>query len=132
MYELVNTYKPEILWSDGNWEATDEYWKSKDFLAWLYNESPVKDVIVTNDRWGSNTPCTHGGFLSCNDRYNPGVLQPQKWENAMTVDKNSWGYRRNAKYSEILTAPELITTIAQTVSCGGIHKILSELLFLKF
>ena len=48
--EVVTSYEPEILWSDGEWEATSEYFGSKDFLAWLYNESPVKDYVVTNDR----------------------------------------------------------------------------------
>ncbi|XP_044270191.1 alpha-L-fucosidase-like [Tribolium madens] len=119
MKELITTYEPEVLWSDGEWEAPDTYWKSKDFLAWLYNESPVKDVIVTNDRWGSNTMCTHGGFYTCSDRYNPGFLLPRKWENAMTVDGPSWGYRRNAMISDILTPSELITTLVETVSCGG-------------
>jgi alpha-L-fucosidase len=119
LYEIVHEYKPEIVWSDGEWEAEDTYWKSKEFLAWLYNESPVKDTVVTNDRWGHETLCKHGGYYTCLDRYNPGVLQPHKWENCMTLDKKSWGYRRNAKIEEYLTPEELMQTMIETVACGG-------------
>lgn len=72
LLELVNLYHPEVIWSDGDWDASDEYWKSKEFLAWLYNDSPVRDTVVVNDRWGSNIPCHHGGYYTCTDRYNPG------------------------------------------------------------
>lgn len=37
--------------------------------------SPVKDTVVTNDRWGSGVMCKHGGYFTCSDRFNPGVLQ---------------------------------------------------------
>ncbi|XP_060535739.1 alpha-L-fucosidase-like [Cylas formicarius] len=119
LYELINNYEPAILWSDGDWEVPDFYWNSTEFLAWLYNESPVKDYVVTNDRWGSGIPCNHGGFFTCNDRYNPGTLQEHKWENAMTIDRVSWGYRRNAKLAEYLTTEELLSELASTVSCNG-------------
>ncbi|CAG2231744.1 FUCA [Mytilus edulis] len=87
LYELVNRYKPEVIWSDGSGEAPDSYWMSKEFIAWLYNDSPVKDTVVVNDRWGRGDICRHGGYLTCNDRYNPKALQNRKFENPMTIEK---------------------------------------------
>lgn len=55
------------------------------------------------------------GYYSCADRYNPGVLQPHKWENAMTLDLSSWGYRRESSLSDYMTTDHLIATLATTV-----------------
>lgn len=107
----------------------------------LYNQSPVSKTVVTNDRWGIGTMCQHGDFYTCADRYNPGVLQPHKWENAMTLDKYSWGNRANARLEDFFTSKELIggksitthllishwlrflnflgSELAKTISCGG-------------
>ncbi|XP_053289924.1 plasma alpha-L-fucosidase [Pleuronectes platessa] len=119
LYELIVKYKPELLWSDGDGNAPDTYWNSTGFLAWLYNDSPVRDTVVTNDRWGYNTICHHGGYYTCNDRYQPGHLIKHKWENCMTIDSKSWGYRRNAPLSDYLTIKQLVASLVETVSCGG-------------
>uniref|UniRef100_G1NJS8 alpha-L-fucosidase n=1 Tax=Meleagris gallopavo TaxID=9103 RepID=G1NJS8_MELGA len=108
LYEIVTKYQPEIVWSDGDENAPDTYWNSTGFLAWLYNDSPVRDTVVTNDRWGVGSICKHGGFYTCSDRYNPGHLLPHKWENCMTIDKRSWGYRRNANLEDYLTIEDLV------------------------
>jgi len=117
--EAVIKYEPEVIWSDGEWEAPSDYWGAVDFLAWLYNDSPVKEVVVTNDRWGAETRGVHGGFYNFDDRYNPGVLIPHKWENAMSLDKREWTHRREAVIDDYLTPEELIKEIVVTVSCGG-------------
>lgn len=44
--EIVEIYKPAIVWSDGSISASYVYWNATGFLAWLYNESPVKDIVV--------------------------------------------------------------------------------------
>ncbi|KAM9777739.1 plasma alpha-L-fucosidase [Neosynchiropus ocellatus] len=119
LYELVLKYQPKVLWSDGDGDAPDTYWNSTGFLAWLYNDSPVRDSVVTNDRWGHGSICTHGGYYTCADRYQPGHLLNHKWENCMTIDTKSWGYRRNAPLSDYLTIEQLVATLVETVSCGG-------------
>ncbi|XP_037602464.1 plasma alpha-L-fucosidase [Sebastes umbrosus] len=119
LYELITKYKPEVLWSDGDGNAPDKYWNSTGFLAWLYNDSPVRDTVVTNDRWGKDCICKHGGYYTCADRYQPGHLLNHKWENCMTVDTKSWGYRRNAPLRDYLTIEQLVSTLVETVSCGG-------------
>lgn len=37
----------------------------------------------------------------------------------MTLDKRSWGYRRDMKPSDIHSLIDLITQLARTISCGG-------------
>ncbi|XP_043573744.1 tissue alpha-L-fucosidase-like [Chiloscyllium plagiosum] len=119
LYDLVMRYKPDIIWSDGDWEAPDSYWNSTGFLAWLYNDSPVKDTVVTNDRWGAGCSCKHGGFFNCADKYSPSKLQNHKWEMCTSIDRRSWGYRRNMHLSEVMDLSSIISTLLTTVSYGG-------------
>lgn len=107
-----------MIWSDGEW-SHDWYWQSKEFLAWLYNDSPVKDSVVVNDRWAWDTTNAHGGFHSGMDRWNPGELQPHKWENCFTIDRYSWGYRSDNRPEDYMRSDEIIHTLIESVSCGG-------------
>ncbi|XP_014402394.1 PREDICTED: tissue alpha-L-fucosidase isoform X3 [Myotis brandtii] len=119
LYELVNRYKPDLIWSDGDWESPDSYWNSTDFLSWLYNDSPVKDEVVVNDRWGFNCSCHHGGYYNCEDKFQPSSLPNHKWEMCTSIDKRSWGYRRTMSISEVASESEIISELVQTVSLGG-------------
>ncbi|ELW47616.1 tissue alpha-L-fucosidase [Tupaia chinensis] len=119
LYDLVTRYKPDLIWSDGEWESPDTYWNSTEFLSWLYNDSPVKDKVVVNDRWGQNCPCHHGGYYNCQDKFKPESLPDHKWEMCTSIDKMSWGYRRDMTVSHIMNESEIISELVQTVSLGG-------------
>lgn len=117
--ELIKLYQPEILWLDGDSQCSTEYWDSENLLAWLYNETPNYETIVTNDRWGREARNTLGDFRSGEDHFNPGKKQEHKFENCLSLDKYSWGYRENAKLQDYITIEELIREVVTTVSCNG-------------
>ena len=112
LHELITKYEPELVWSDADYDASWEYWNSTGFLAWLYNDSPVKDTVVVNDRWGQQTHCKHGGFMTCDDDYNPKVLQKRYFECCKKASSN-WGYRKPATVSQYLTPTDALTNLVQ-------------------
>ena len=59
-------------------------------------------------------------FFICTDVNCAETLPKHKWEDATTVDKSAWTYRRNMKLSDLRTMEELIATLAQVVRYGEI------------
>ena len=123
MKDLVTKYMPDILWTDGEWEKPSKDWKSEEFLAWLYNESPVKNNIVVNDRWGSETRSKHGGFFTTEyglvgDKEGIDNISPHPWEECRGIG-NSFGYNRTEGLSDYSTPKQLIRLLVSTVSAGG-------------
>ena len=74
----------------------------------------LMDKFTISFRWGQGTGQKHGSYFSGPDRWQPGHLIDHKWENAMTIDKQSWGIRRNMDIADILTPEELISEVIKT------------------
>lgn len=119
LYDIVKKYEPELIWSDGDWDAHSDYWDSKKFLAWYATNSSVAETAIWNDRWGKDAECKHGSFLTCADRYLPDKIVHHKWENALTVTKESWGYDRSLTFEAYYSAEYLVRTLIQTVAYNG-------------
>ena len=98
MKELVNNYKPEIIFSDGEWDNDSKTLKSEQFLAWLFNESPVKNSVVVNDRWGKETRSLHGDYYTTeydlvHNNEGIGDKSNHPWEESRGIG-TSYGYNR--------------------------------------
>jgi len=115
--DLVTHYKPSIIFSDGEWELPSADWHSAELLAWLYNDSPVKDEVVVDDRWGSDTRHKHGGYWTT--EYTAGMSGIEHpWEESRGMGV-SYGYNRAEDLNVYHTSRELVFILVDTVSRGG-------------
>jgi hypothetical protein len=117
MKELINNYQPDVFWTDGEWDAPAETWKSQEFLAWLYNESPVKDRIVVNDRWGAGVRFHHAGIYT--PEYQPDLdFEDHYWEESRGMGY-SYGYNREEDAWDYNSAQSLVLQLIDKVASGG-------------
>jgi alpha-L-fucosidase len=115
--DLVTRYKPSIIFSDGEWDLPSAEWRSPELLAWLFNESPVKDEVVINDRWGKDSRHKHGGYWTT--EYTPGMSgMDHPWEESRGMGF-SYGYNRAERLEHYRTGRELVIMLADLVSRGG-------------
>jgi alpha-L-fucosidase len=116
--DLVTKYKPSVIFSDGEWEMSDTAWRSPELLAWLFNESPVKNEVVVNDRWGRTTRGKNTGCTYATSEYGAGMQPGIVWEENQGIG-HSYGYNRNEGLDDYKTSHELILILVDVVARGG-------------
>jgi alpha-L-fucosidase len=115
--DLISTYQPDVLWTDGEWDAPAETWKSQEFLSWLFNESAVKEKIVVNDRWGAGVRFKHAGFFT--PEYQPDLdFEDHDWEESRGMG-HSYGYNREEDSWDYNSTQSLLIALIDKVSRGG-------------
>jgi alpha-L-fucosidase len=115
--DLVTRYSPSVIFSDGEWELPSEKWRAPEVLAWLFNDSPVADKVVINDRWGGESRHKHGGYYTT--EYGAGLPgASHAWEENRGLGF-SYGYNRNEDLGDYATGERLLLTLIDTVSRGG-------------
>jgi alpha-L-fucosidase len=115
--DLVTKYEPAIIFSDGEWDLPSAEWRSAELLAWLFNESPVKDEVVVNDRWGKDTRHKHGGYWTT--EYTPGMSSgDHPWEESRGMGF-SYGYNRVERLEHYNSGRRLLVMLVDIVSRGG-------------
>ncbi len=110
--ELVTRYKPDLIFSDGDWNNTAEQLRSQELISWYYN-TVGKDAIV-NNRWGNGT---QHGFLT--PEYSAGIANTEvPWAECRGLGR-SFGLNRNEDLDNYMTDKELIQHFVELVAHGG-------------
>jgi alpha-L-fucosidase len=106
--EISSSFKPDLLWFDGDWEHTAEEWQSEKVLGNLRKYNPN---IIINSRLNS-----HGDYET--PEQGIPVLKPDNdyWELCYTMN-DSWGYQ---PYDSKYKSPNMIIrTLVDCISMGG-------------
>ena len=110
--ELINKYKPTVLFTDGEWRNSAEQWHATELISWYYN-TVGKDAIV-NDRWGGGQ---QHGFRT--PEYSAGItLTDRPWAECRGLGR-SFGLNRNEPLDNYMTSDELIRHFCVLVAAGG-------------
>ena len=114
--EVVTRYKPPVIFLDGEWEHPYQAWHSEELANWLYTESPVKDEVVVNDRWG-HTRSRYGDYFS--SEYGGGDYSPaHPWQEDRGIGM-SYGYNRNENSWDYNSRKELLRLLSTICANGG-------------
>ncbi len=110
--ELIGTYKPELVFADGEWFNSAKQWHAAELIHWYYNL--VGDDAIVNNRWGRGLKI---GFLT--PEYSAGIkVTNRPWTEVRGIGR-SFGLNRNEDLEAYGTSKELIHRFVQTVANGG-------------
>ena len=106
--EIVDSYKPDLIWFDGDWEFGAEQWKAKEIKDLLLKELPA--VIVNSRLQGYGDYATPEQGLP--------IVKPKSkyWELCLTMN-DSWGYQGND--TNYKSANQIIRILVDCISMGG-------------
>jgi alpha-L-fucosidase len=105
--ELCETYKPDLLWFDGDWERDPEQWRFAELREQLHAWAPG---VILNSRMGG-----HGDY-GTPEQAIP-IARPQgPWEFCVTIN-DSWGYQK--KDRNFKTVRQCVRMLAECAGMGG-------------
>ena len=111
--ELVGRYRPDLIFTDGDWLNSAEQFRSAELISWYYNT--VGPSAIVNDRWGSGT---QHGFRT--PEYSAGLSGQgnRPWAECRGIGR-SFGFNRNVDVANFLTDRQLIQHFCELVAAGG-------------
>ena len=105
--ELVERFRPDILWFDGEWERTEEQWRMRELAELILAGNP--DTIL-------NARMLSYGDYATPEQGVPLIAPDGPWELCLTIN-DSWSYR--AKDRDFKSVRQLVRYFTETIGMGG-------------
>lgn len=119
--ELIDRYHPDFLYFDGEWDQVADYWKSRDLVAYYYNQAARRgqDVLV-NDRYGKGERGKHGDVYNVEYQYDTGNegLLDNAWSYWRGIAK-TFGWNRDTDPEDCLSTRDLIHMAVNGIARNG-------------
>lgn len=116
MREIIERYRPEVLWCDGAWDNSEAFWHAHEIMAEFYNAAleDQPDGVVVNNRCGNGA---HADF-STPEYTSETAINPNKWEATRGIGF-SFGYNQFEDELQYLSTNEIIDSLVDIVSKNG-------------
>jgi len=107
----ISSFKPDLLWFDGDWGIEDEQWKMEEMRAKLDLWNPG---VVINNRMGNF------GDYETPEQGIPFSEIKNPWELCMTMSPG-WGYSEQVQKNQHthIEAPQLVQLLTECSTMGG-------------
>lgn len=110
--DMVTRYRPEVLFTDGEWQNKWQDFHATELISWYYNT--IGPDAIVNNRWGSGE---QHGFRT--PEYSAGITMTDRpWAECRGLGR-SFGFNRNEPVDNYLSSDELIQHFVKLVSAGG-------------
>jgi len=110
--ELVSAYRPEVIFSDGEWLNSAEQWHARELIDWYFRT--IGPAAIVNDRWGGGSDI---GFLT--PEYSSGIEETSRpWTEVRGLGR-SFALNRNEELDAYMTPEALVRRFANLVAAGG-------------
>ena len=120
--ELVEATDPDMLWFDGEWEATPGTWRAPQLAAYFYNRAAARGrEVAINDRFGKDTrgKAGWGDFFTSEYHVIEG-FEAHPWEENRSLS-HSYGYNWEESLDDryVLTDEQALDLLLRVVANGG-------------
>ncbi|MFE6486808.1 alpha-L-fucosidase [Streptomyces sp. NPDC057757] len=105
--ELVDRFRPDLLWFDGEWERTEEQWRMRELAELILGGAPDTVLNARMLSYGDYATPEQGVPLQAPDG---------PWELCLTIN-DSWSYRPADRDHK--SVGQLVRYFTETIGMGG-------------